>query len=152
MITHKAQIMLYKRLLDDIQTKKYTIESFKKAYRPSTLRITPEFERQLSALQVSRELQSVDAIADKFFSNLAMMGKISNTLSIRYINQATGKVIKVHKIEYDDKEMSSMLDFILKFWKGERESLPVPEEEKWKCNYCAFFGKECKVWWPQKTL
>ena len=38
----------------------------------------------------------------------------------------------------------------MKYWNGERKSLPVPEKESWKCNYCVFFGKECKAWWSAK--
>ena len=152
LITHTVQIMLYKKALDDIAEGRYTSENFKRSYRIQSLKISQEFERQLDALGVDRRLRGIDAISDSFFGSLQKAGRISDTLWIRYINQATGNVIKVHKFKYDEKEMSGILDFVLKYWRGERESLPVPEEEKWKCNFCAFFGKECKVWWPQQKL
>ncbi len=152
MLTHRVQVMVYKKVLDDIHAKKYTSDNFKKAYRTYNLRITDEFARQLNALEVQKEMQGIDSISDMFFASLEKLDKISDTLCIRYINQSTGKLIDTHKFKYTDNEMSSVLDFVLKYWKGERESLAVPQNEKWKCNFCAFFGKECKVWWPQKGL
>jgi exonuclease V len=150
--THKVQVMLYKKAMDDIQMGRYTAGTFEQSYHASKLRITWEFDRQLEALGVESQIRSVSAIAERLFSSIKSVGRISDTLYIRYINQATGNIIETHKIRYDENEMSSILDFSLKYWKGERESLPVPEKEKWKCNFCAFFGKECKVWWPQKVL
>jgi exonuclease V len=81
-----------------------------------------------------------------------MIGSISDTLCIKYIDQFTAKEIDKHKFEYDPKEMQDIIKYIMKYWSGERKAMPVPEEEKWKCNYCMFFGKECKAWQPQEVL
>jgi len=35
----------------------------------------------------------------------------------------------------------------MKYWNGEVKARPVSEEEKWKCRFCRFYGKECKVWY-----
>ncbi len=150
--SHKAQVIFYKRLLDDIKAGTYTLEKFRKAQRTAFLSITPEFVRQLDAMKVDKKLQTVDAIAERYFENLMKLPKISDTIHIKYINQLTGKEIKLYKFTYSEKEMQDTMDYILKFWKGERESMPVPEGEKWKCNFCVFFGDKCKVWWPQKKL
>jgi exonuclease V len=152
LLTHKVQVMLYKRVMENLRQKKYSLEDFRKAYKPTFMRITPEFTRQLEALSISKDMQSVDAVAVNLFEEFAKVKRISDNLRIRYINQYTGKEIGVHRFVYKDEELSNMMEFALKYWKGERESLPVPEQEKWKCNYCAFFGKECKVWWPQQNL
>ena len=152
MTTHKVQVLLYRKMLADIQDKRYTSGNFKNSYRTSSMRITSEFARQLDALQVDKAIQSIDAVSERFFSSIEGMGRVSDTLHIRYINQMTGKVIQTHRFQYSEGEMSGILDFVLKYWRGERESLPVPRDESWKCNFCAFFGKECKVWWAQKKL
>ncbi len=151
-LSHKAQVMLYRKLIEDITTEKYTAKMFKESYRIPNLILTDEFKRQLETIGVEKELMKVDSMSDTFFESLRKLGKISDTLYIRYINQFTGNVIKLHKLKYSEEEMLQMLDFVLKYWNGDRKSLPVPMEEKWKCNFCAFFGKECKVWWPQKGL
>jgi exonuclease V len=151
-LTHRVQIMLYKRLIDDIREGRYTLEQYNKTHGTSSLKITSEFARQLDALTVEKSLQTVSAIAAKYFDELVKLPKTSPKLKIRYLNQFTGKEIKTFEVDYDAIEMGAMLDFALGYWKGQRESMPVPKEEMWKCNYCAFFGKECKVWWQQKTL
>lgn len=152
MLAHKVQVMVYRKMMADLINKAYTIDIFRKKYGIATLRISEEFARQLDMLEIPKNMQSVDAIATKFFETFPKLGKMSDVLHIRYINQFTGKEIKLYKFNYDEKEIGKELDFVLKYWSGERESLPVPENEKWKCGYCVFFGKECKVWWPQKKL
>lgn len=152
LLTHKIQVMLYKRMLDEIKGGRYNLEMFRKFFRTQSLKISMEFARQLDALSIEKALQSVDAVAVKYFELMMKLPKISEDLHIRYINQLTGKEIKLYRFKYDEKEIGDALEFVLKYWRGERDSLPVPEDEKWKCNYCAFFGKECKVWWPQKKL
>ncbi len=152
LLTHKIQVMLYRKLLDDIRSGKYPREQFRKIYGTATLIVTPEFARQLDALGIEKKMQSVDALVDTYFDGMTSLAAISETLHIRYINQFTGKEIKVYRFQYDRQSIESSLEFVLKYWKGERESLPVPETEKWKCNYCVFFGNRCKVWWAQKQL
>ena len=151
-LTHKVQVMLYRKMLEDMKEERYTRKDFEESYKTSTLSITPEFRRQLESTGVERELMSVGAVSDAFFYSITKLGRISDTLYLRYINQFTGNVIKLHKLKYSTEEMSQMLDFVMKYWNGERDALPVPEGEKWKCNFCAFFGNRCKVWWPQQKL
>jgi exonuclease V len=151
MLTHKIQVLLYRRLLGDIVAGRYTSENFRKAYGTSTLRITEEFRHQLGALGIGTALQSVDAVADSYFKGMLSL-RVSDTLQLRYIDQFTGNEIKLYKFQYSNEEAQQIVQYALKYWDGERKSLPVPEQESWKCNYCVFFGKECKVWWPQKVL
>ncbi len=150
--TNRAQVMVYRKMLEDARDGRYTLEQYKRDYRTSFMRISDNFAMQLSALGIEKKQQTVDAVAADYFERMRGLGKISNTLHVRYINQLTGKVIKTYRFGYDVGEMDGMLDFSMKYWRGERESLPVPENEAWKCRFCAFFGKECKVWWPQKGL
>lgn len=151
-LTHRVQVMLYKKLLEDIKTGEYSSEQFKRAFGTSSMPLTMEFKRQLKVLGLKEDMMSVNAVADSFFSAVRSIGKISDTLLIRYINQYTGMQTKIEKVYYTKEEMDSILRFIMEYWKGERAAMPVPEDEVWKCSYCAFFGKECKVWWPQKAL
>jgi exonuclease V len=151
-LVHKVQIMLYKRLIDDIVDGSYNFINFSRAYGTDTLTLSEEFKRQLNELKIEPEMQNVGQMARRFFDALAAIGTISNTLHIRYINQFTGKEIKTHKFDYKKEEMDNIIKYVMKYWNGERESMPVPENEKWKCNWCIFFGKECKVWYNQKGL
>jgi exonuclease V len=151
MLTHKIQVLLYRLLLDDIVMGRYTGENFRKAYSTSTLRVTDEFRHQLSALGIALALQSVDAVADTYFKSMLSL-RVSDSLQLRYIDQFTGNEIKLYTFQYSNEEVQQIVRYAFKYWNGERKSMPVPEEERWKCNYCVFFGKECTAWWPQKVL
>ena len=150
--THRVQIMVYKKLVDDIVSGEYTAANFTNAYRTTAMKITPEFVRQLDAIGVEKPIQNINSIAGRFFQEFKSIGTVSDVLCIKYIEQFSGKEIDLHKFDYDPKEMQDIIKYIMKYWSGERESMPVPEQEKWKCSYCAFYGKECKAWWPQSVL
>jgi len=151
-LTHKVQIMVYKKMADDIISGSYGFQNFEKAYHTDGMALSDEFKRQLDALKVEKNLQEVSKMAQKFFDAFASVGKIGISLNIRYINQFSGKELKLYKFDYRKEEMDGITKYILKYWNGERDSMPVPENEQWKCNYCVFFGKECRVWYKQKVL
>ena len=151
MLTHKIQVLMYRRLLGDIVAGQYTNENFRKAYGTTMLRVTDQFKGQMDALGIAAALQSVDAVANNYFRSMLSL-RISDSLQLRYIDQFTGNEIKLYTFQYSNEEAQQIVQYSLKYWNGERESMPVPQEENWKCNYCVFFGKECKVWSPQKVL
>ncbi len=151
-LVHKIQVLIYKKLLDDLKEGHYGYNNFEVAYHINSLKLTDEFKRQLDALKIAAPLQNISSVAKNFFAELKSLDGISDTLHIRYLNQFTGEEIKQHRLEYKKEEINEIIKYVLKYWNGERESAPVPEQEKWKCNYCVFFGKECKVWWNQKGL
>ncbi|MCL4373370.1 MAG: exonuclease V [Candidatus Marsarchaeota archaeon] len=151
-LTHKVQVMLYRKLIVDMQQGSYSYKNFESAYKAEKLAVTEEFKRQLDALGVKSGLASIDAVAKAYFKEMTALPEAGDVLTIRYINQFTGKEIKAYKFKYDEAEMAGTLQYAMKYWNGEREAMPVPKEESWKCRFCAFYGKECKVWWPQKVL
>lgn len=151
-LVHKIQLMVYRKLLGDVTEGHYGYNNFEVAYHIKQLKLTDEFKRQLDAIKVDGNLQDISQVSREFFNSLRSIGTVSDTLCIRYINQFTGNSIKSQTLEYDEEEMDGVIKYVLKYWNGERESMPVPEEEKWKCRFCMFFGKECKVWWNQKAL
>ncbi len=150
--THIVQLLIYRKMIDDIRSGAYSAERFARDYSTKSLRMTPEFVRQFEVLGIDGGMQTIDSIADKFFDSIGSVKGVSDTLQVRYINQFSRKEIGTYKFTYDEKEVQNVSDFVLKYWTGAREALPVPSEEKWKCKYCSFFGKECKVWWPQNGL
>lgn len=150
--SHKAQVITYRKMFDDIASARYTADDFRKDYRTSGLKITQQFAMQLDSLKVPKEEQSIDRIAESLFASFHSLPQLSDNIYLRYTSQLTGKEIKLYKFTYHEEEMKSTLGFVLSYWSGERESLPVPEEEKWKCKWCGFFGNRCKVWWPQQKL
>ncbi len=151
-LVHRIQVMVYKKLLDDLRAGNYGLKNFEVAYHIDTLKLTDEFIRQLDAIKVDSRMQSIGSVARELFDSFKSMDRISDTLYIRYIDQFSGNEIKTYKFDYKEQEMNDIIKYILKYWNGERKAMPVPESEKWKCRLCVFFGKECKVWFNQKAL
>jgi len=148
----KVQVTLYKKLLDDVGEGRYTLENFRHGYRTKSLKITNEFKLQLDTLKIENSMQSVDSMASRFFESALKIGPISNALQIRYIDRFTNKQVSSQRFTYSSSEANSIIKFAFKYWNGERDALPVPSEERWKCTFCYFYGRQCKVWWPQKSL
>jgi exonuclease V len=150
--TNKIQLLVYRKMLEDIVTGGYGIKNFSVGYSTSNLRLTEEFIRQLNAMGVEQVLQTVPSISMAFFGAFSRLGALSDTMKLRYLDQITGDEIKIYTFEYNKEETNEAIKHVLKYWNGERKAAPVPEGERWKCNFCVFFGKECKVWWQQKEL
>ena len=150
--SNRVQLMVYRKMLDDICSGSYAESNFVMSYGIDRLVMSNEFLMQLRAIGVPEELHSFSAMTDAFFLKYRSIGSLSNTVKIRYIDQSTRDEIDTYRFEYSDEAAQEIITHILKYWNKERAANPVPESEKWKCNRCAFFGNECKVWWPQKTV
>ncbi|MGC9037258.1 MAG: hypothetical protein ACP5GD_01345 [Candidatus Micrarchaeia archaeon] len=143
-----VQVMLYKKLLDDLRLRRYTLYNFSKAYGLQTKKLSDSFLRALHELGIKEEYTNISEIYRLMFDEFYAMPKVSDKLEIRYVDRLTGKQISNIIINYDEERINRDLSFALKYWQGEREAMPVSKEERWKCRLCKFYGKECKVWWP----
>ncbi len=149
---NKAQLLIYRKMLEDIAARSYGIENFNSAYQINKLVLSEEFMRQMEAIGVESRLREINAMASAFFKAYLDLGRLSDRVRIRYIDQSTHDEIGIYNFDYNKNEVNDIITYVLKYWNGECESRPVAEQEKWKCKFCAFFGKECKVYWPQKGL
>ncbi|MDE1856927.1 MAG: PD-(D/E)XK nuclease family protein [Candidatus Micrarchaeota archaeon] len=148
-LTHKVQLMLYKRMLDDIVSGSYGYQNFSRSYNTATMQLGAEFAEQARSMGVPDNQISVDAAARGFFDSAKGL-RIANNLEVRYKNRGTREELKVYSLNYDKNEIDQITRFALKYWNGERQALPVPENEVYKCRSCDFYGNQCKVWWPPK--
>lgn len=150
--SNRVQLMIYRKMLEDICSGAYAEANFTMSYGIDRLTMSNEFLMQLRATGVPDELHDFRSITGAFFLKYRSIGSLSNTVRIRYIDQSTRDEIGSYSFEYSDTAAQEIITYVLKYWNKERDASPVPESEKWKCNRCAFFGNECKVWWPQKTV
>lgn len=146
MRTHKMQVMLYKRLLEDLQKKNYTYQNFYNSYGIKTMVLSEQFLKQIELLGIPAEIRNLNSIYNLMFEQINKMPEISNTLTISYLDRASGKEFAAVNIEYNKADFDKVLVDVMGYWLGEREARPVIKEENWKCNWCKFFGKECTVW------
>lgn len=144
---HRIQIMLYRKLLDDIRKGRYTLENFTNSYGIQRMQMTDDFKKELEAAGVSAEMMSIESAYSRMFSRIAQLPEISDTLEIHYIDRKANEEVEMLPVEYSDSSIDKHLMHAMRFWNGDRESQPVIEEEKWKCNSCPFFGEQCKVWY-----
>jgi len=141
----KVQLFLYKKLLEDSISGKFSLRNVTNFYGLKKLKISDEFERQLKASGISEN--DVFDVARQAYEKIMKIGEISEMLEVKYVDQYTGKVIGRRGFRFDEEEFKKMIDFAMGYWKGKREALPVPREEIQKCLTCRFFGKECKFWY-----
>ncbi len=152
--SHAVQVQLYVKMLKDIKSNSYSVEDFTRSYRIDSLKVTPGFAKQLKEAGVEGQHATITEVAKEYFNEIIKAPRISDVARLRYTFTPTGRVIKTYDIKYDEGEFSKKMSYALGYWRGERGAKPVDESEKWKCNYCQFFGKQCKVWYVdrQKVL
>ncbi len=151
-LTHKVQLMMYRRMLDDLKSGSYGIRNFEMVYKTGRLELSQSFKGQLEALGVPIGMIDFHALADAFFNEFKEIGAIDDTMCIRYINQYSGDEINKQSLKYSSSEADGILSYVLKYWSGARPAMPVPKEESWKCRFCAFYGNKCREWWGQKGI
>ena len=152
--SHEMQVLLYVKMLNDVKNGSFTLSNLAKGWDTGAMAITESFNAQLDTMGVSRNERSVNAIADRYMSSLRGVGEVSDVAFIRYTNAKSGNIIKSCRVEYSQRDIEERLGYAMVYWNGLRDAKPVDEREKWKCNYCPFFGKQCTVWYkePQKVL
>jgi CRISPR/Cas system-associated exonuclease Cas4 (RecB family) len=148
-LTNRIQMFIYRKMVDDARTGSYNYQNFSAAYQPEKMMLSDQFKRQLKMTGVDPSLNSVESVAKAYYVELLKIPVPSDKLRVRYIDKTTGDEIRTYGFDYNPKETQEVIKHIIQFWNGERESAPVPEAEKWKCNSCKFFGDQCKVWSPK---
>lgn len=151
---HRVQVMLYRKMLGDIKNRSYAYENFAKIYGLNRPRsgLSDVFKRELHAMGLNEEFIDTSAMFKKMFEEIYTLPEMGNTLEVAYIDRFSGEQIGSMELEYKDYEMNKYITYAMRYWNGERESAPVVKEENKKCNFCKFFGSECKVWWKQASL
>jgi exonuclease V len=148
--SHRMQVLLYIKMLNDIKRGLYTFSNFARGWGTDKMRITDSFSAQLKDMGIKEGDMTVGSIAALYFSSLMDAGDISDMAFIRYTNAQSGNIIKSSRVEYSQNDFEERLKYAMVYWNGFRDAKPVDESEKWKCNYCPFFGKQCTTWYQAK--
>jgi exonuclease V len=140
----EVQVMLYRKLLEDLLEGRYTYEDFAMdagLEKPGD--ISPGLKEQLEAAGVVFEGRSVERLARDVFEAFRRLPPLSDFLIVRYIHQATGDHIGDKAILYDTKFLAHRLSHAGKFWEGQRKAARAGFRERWKCNYCEYKESLC---------
>jgi exonuclease V len=144
---HIVQVMLYRRMMDEIRDRAYGYQNFQVLYKTDTMKMSDKFIEGLKSIGLKDELLSLKEIYTRMFNEVSALPGFNDELVVHYLDRNTNKSITEMTVRYDRAAIDKDIIYALKYWNGERDAAPVPESEKWKCNICRFFGKECKVWW-----
>ncbi len=144
---HVVQVMLYRKMLEDLKIKSYSYENFANVYRIKGAKLSEEFVKGLKEIGIKDEYLSIESMFSRMFQEMQQMPELSDDLEIRYTERRSGKSVAELTVKYDASKINENLGYAMQYWRGERQAAPVIEAENWKCKPCKFFGKECKVWW-----
>lgn len=147
---HNVQIMLYRKMLQELREGAYKYQNLEMVYRMSQMSLSENFRKGLKDIGVKEELMTVSAVYNKMFNSIMAMPEISDSLILHYFDRESNETVAELTIAYNKEELSKELVYALKYWNGEREAMPVDESEKWKCRICRFYQKKCFVWAPDK--
>ncbi|XP_045582261.2 exonuclease V isoform X2 [Procambarus clarkii] len=155
-VTHNAQVMLYKRLFDDLVRGLIPRHSL-------TVTLQLDLDRTLGESvteNICSSLTSLLNIEDKntpwtLCRLLDELKKAAESLPfisqlfIDYVWQEDQQTFLIEEVKYDDIWLKNTMTKCLTYWKGERECQGVDIEDAWKCHSCDF-QEGCK-WIAQKT-
>lgn len=145
----KLQLMIYHHLLQNMPS--LTIEEivvpdrfdpdrhFSDTFLAQAISIfDPEQKSDCKMLEVleKNNLRSLWSIIRGTFQT--SLDRLSTTLKITYLHQATGELISTKEFPHDAVWMKERSADILAWWHGTRQPRGVPIEEATKCSYCQF--------------
>ena len=143
--TAEVQVMIYRKLLDDLRQGRYGITQFLADRRLTDLGdISAGMKKQLETQGLCEHLTPVE-LSGEVFATYRKLPTISEYLIVRYLHRDTGDHIGDKVVLYDPDAIDKKLEHALKFWNGERDATAVKQREKWKCNYCEYRGVHCQT-------
>ena len=133
---HKLQVMLYKKLYDDLVKGVTTKETISRHLK---LDLQKKFGADVLGHLVGHGVrkENLDDLLDHLFKKIQCM-TLANQLFIEYCFQGDNSTIGIDEVHYDEKWFRSKFDHFVDFWRGARDVEGVEIEEAWKCQMCEF--------------
>jgi hypothetical protein len=142
----EMQLMFYHRLLTDITSGEFTLDD---ALVLFNLDRNDSVSNELSSTVSKKGLPllslNVSEIGEQAFSLAKQLPPVSEEFTIIYEHQESKSRIGEHHFRLNRPRFSRELGFILEYWRGEREAIPVGEKNRWKCRFCEHVSI-CPVW------
>lgn len=134
--THAIQVMIYKRLFDDLIRGNTSKELLVRH-----LGVDMEKELGKSVVEEAKK-QGVKAITlggvlDTLYDRVQSMPCISQLL-VEYCYQEGNTTIAIETVAYSDTWLQERFDHFVAYWQGQRPAIGVDIEEAWKCHRCDF--------------
>ena len=145
--THHLQVLLYKKLFDDLVRGKVTKDTVARSLRLDLNKLFGEdIQKHVNKLSTQKQFNNLDRLLDFTFERLSSVPCISQCL-IEYCYQGDKSTIAIQTVAYDDRWLEERCNHYVAYWKGDREVKGVDIEEVWKCQRCDF-ADDCE--WRQR--
>ncbi|XP_060063729.1 exonuclease V-like [Ylistrum balloti] len=133
---HRLQVMLYKKLFDDLVKGNISKDVVARHLRLKLTKVLGEsVQEELGKSGLS--CKTLDTLLDIVFGRMAAVTCIGET-SIEYVHQGSGQSFLHQDVVYDDEELKNMYTHYLEFWRGQRAVEGVDIEDAWKCQRCDY--------------
>ncbi|OQV17690.1 putative Exonuclease V [Hypsibius exemplaris] len=146
-IGHRLQVMLYKRLLEDIIQGKM---NWRLILNILHLKSEKKFSEAVQKEIICSGL-SADHLDLLFRQVTAMTAALSGeiVLNVEYVYQGTKKTFLTRTVEYDEEWLREQMTDFVHVWTMRKPMLGAPVHEAWKCHDCSF-GDICE--WKQARI
>ena len=139
-ITHKLQMMLYKKLFDDIIIGKTDTKLICHHLKLDPNKILGKDIQKFvkNAQEVGEyEDETLGGLLDSLFARGQSLPCISQLL-VEYCYQEDGSTLAIEGVVYDEAWLTQQVTRHLEYWQGRRQSVGVEVEDAWKCGQCDF--------------
>jgi exonuclease V len=141
----EVQVMLYRKLLDDLREGRYSFDEFVSDNDIGEMgKISDEYKADLLSKGFTVKYGSPLSLIKDVFKAYQKIPPISDYLLVRYIHQGTERHLGDRAVLYDPECLGAKVEHASLFWSGGRKAKRVGFGEKWKCNYCEYRGELCK--------
>ena len=146
-LTSDLQVMLYKKLFDDLVRGKIDKELIAKSLR---LQLDQEFGEDIRAMTsaLPKAPRNLDGLLSHLFERMQALPFISQCL-VEYCYQDDKSTIAIMSVDYDEVWLERKVRHYLQYWQNGRAVEGVDIEDAWKCERCDF-GEVCE-WRKQKA-
>ncbi|WOG87573.1 hypothetical protein DCAR_0206802 [Daucus carota subsp. sativus] len=136
----RLQLMCYKYLWDNLITNKFPYKQFLNFFSLNPNHILCEDIRENTA-KSGFPAQTLNELLRYHQTTCSMLPLAHEQMLLRYESQKDHSLIGEDQFEFDSDWVRSQIKCSLEFWQGERDATYIPDDERWKCNYCPHSSK-----------
>ncbi|KAF8395226.1 hypothetical protein HHK36_019168 [Tetracentron sinense] len=133
----RLQLMCYKYLWDNVVAVNFPLNQFFDFFSLNSQYILSE-EIKESTASSGLPTKTLGDLVEYFRNTCCLLPPAHDQLLLRYEFQEDHSLLGEDEFTYDSVWLKKQLQCGLEFWSGEREANYVPEEERWKCQFCKF--------------
>ncbi|KAG0554262.1 hypothetical protein KC19_12G077600 [Ceratodon purpureus] len=135
----RMQLMVYKCLWDNIVTSGLPFHDFFEHFRLRPQHLLSEDIRVHAAeIFPDAKVENLQDVSRMYLQECITFPESHSLLLLRYEWQADRSLLGQDEFDIEREWLDLRIGWHLEFWHGLREPAYVPEDETWKCRYCAF--------------